>query len=303
MRLSQAVDGFILFKTAEGLRPNTLRLYRHHLTQFTAWADDPPLEAIDADRLAAFLAYLRDDYRPPLSSQSVYNAWTALKSFYRWASTTIAAADPMTAIARPKVQNEEGAPFTEDEVRRLVAAVKPTKTKRATSGLRYVNALRDRAVILTLLDTGLRASELCALTIADVHLGTGRVTITGGKGDRSRHVWLGSHARAAVWQYLQERPTDPAAPLFAAGDAPLQRRWLHRQLGNIGRRAGVDDCHPHRFRYTFAIQYLRNGGDVFTLQSLLGHSTMKMVQYYLKLAQADVADAHRRASPVDRWLK
>ena len=108
-----------------------------------------------------------------------------------------------------------------------------------------------------------------------------------------------------MWRYLQERPDiDPAAPLFTStGNRPLTASALEKRLSKIGAKAGVAHVHPHRFRHTFAIEYLRNGGDVFTLQALLGHSSLTMVRYYLQLAQSDVEQAHRRASPVDRWFK
>jgi site-specific recombinase XerD len=72
-------------------------------------------------------------------------------------------------------------------------------------------------------------------------------------------------------------------------------------LRRIGERAGAEDVHPHRFRHTFAIQYLRNGGDIYSLRTLMGHATLAMVMHYLDLAQTDVAQAHRQASPGDRW--
>ena len=93
------------------------------------------------------------------------------------------------------------------------------------------------------------------------------------------------------------------ACIAASGHKPLTPSALHHRLIRIGQRAGVSDIQTHRFRYTFAVQYIRNGGDAFTLQTILGHTTMEMVTYYIRLAQADLEQAHRRASPVDNWLK
>ena len=72
-------------------------------------------------------------------------------------------------------------------------------------------------------------------------------------------------------------------------------------LTDLGRRVGIKNAHPHWLRHTFAVEYLRNEGDIFTLQMILGHSSLDMVRNYLQLAKADAKNARRRASPTDKW--
>jgi len=101
---------------------------------------------------------------------------------------------------------------------------------------------------------------------------------------------------AAISKYLAGRTPDQTQELFT-----LKGSSVRLLISRIGSNAKVKNAHPHRFRHTFAITYLRNHGDVFTLQTLLSHSTLNMTKKYLYIAQSDIADAHRYASPVDNW--
>ena len=163
--------------------------------------------------------------------------------------------------------------------------------------------MRDQSIILVLLDTGIRSSELCGLRVSDVDFETGKVFVTG-KGSKERHCYLGTTTRRSLWRYLVARESQPEEPLFTTqSDRPFTRSWLRRVVSNVGKRAGVANAYPHRFRHTFAVQFLRNGGDIFTLQMLLGHSSLTMVRHYARLAAIDAEQAHNRASPADHWLR
>jgi integrase/recombinase XerD len=159
-------------------------------------------------------------------------------------------------------------------------------------------------------DTGIRAQELCDIQIGDLNLGTNSVKIGGkghGRDKKERHVFISKRTAKALWRYITPRLSASGEEdrLFAVNidddPRPMSRDVLRRLLKRIGDRAGVSGVHPHRFRHTFAINYLRNGGDVFTLQALLGHSSLVMVQRYLRIAQTDCSEAHKQASPVENW--
>jgi integrase/recombinase XerD len=180
---------------------------------------------------------------------------------------------------------------------------------RRKFAMRRPTANRDQAIILTLLDSGIRASEFSCLRIPDFDPKRGQLEIRhgtegGAKGGKGRAVYLGKTARHAVWRYLAEREDgqEGDAPLFIVRRGrPFNPSSLRHLIKSIASRADVKDAYPHKFRHTFAITYLRSGGDVFTLQSLLGHGSLDMVRHYARIAQVDVEHAHRKASPVDNW--
>ncbi len=174
--------------------------------------------------------------------------------------------------------------------------------KGATAQLVNPFAERDRAIILTLVDSGLRASELCALTVGDYDAQRGRLHVAHGKGDKERFVTVGARTQKAIWRYLTTRPrVKRNAPLFATrSEQHIRRDNLRKMLVSIGERGDVSHVHPHRFRHTFAITFLRNGGNVLTLKELLGHESLAMVMHYARVAEQDI-DAAQRHSPADNW--
>lgn len=319
--LDKCVAGFLQFKAAEALSPNTLVSYEQHLRVWSTYAGEIAVGQITTPALRAFFAWLRTDYQPrrvngakePLSPKTIRNFWSTLSAFFTWACAEFALPNPMKGVAAPKFEDKPFSPYTQTEVETLLKACdyceEANTHDRRKFAMRRPTANRDRALIITLLDTGLRASELCALTIGDLNPKTGRLDVKhgaqgGAKGGKGRVVYLGKAARRTLWRYLagREDGEEAAAPLFMGRmQRPMNKGVLRQLIARLGEKAKVNHCHPHRFRHTFAVTYLRSGGDVFTLQQILGHSTLEMVQHYARLAQVDIERVHQRASPADNW--
>ncbi len=322
LKLSKALTGFLQYKAAEALSPTTLQSYERDLKQWIAYAGDVEIGQVTTQGLRAYLVWLHTDYKPrrltggdePLSPKTIRNIWVSLSAFFTWASEELKIANPMKGVPAPRFKDPPIQVFSKEDIEALLKACEFCEEARTVDRRRFTmrrpTARRDRAIILTLLDTGLRASELCSLLVGDVEQKTGRVQIKhgvsgGAKGGKGRIVFLGKATRRALWLYLAEREDgeDEGAPLFLGKfNRALNRNALRQVLAALGEKARLQKkCTPHRFRHTFAITYLRSGGDLFTLQALLGHSSLEMVQRYARVTEIDVEQAHRRASPADSW--
>lgn len=319
--VSRAIEGFLQFKAAEALSPGTINEYRRDLEKWLAHMGDRELASVEVDHVRQYLAWLRLEYTPkrfggntqPLSPKTIRNVWISISAFFAWAHREFDYPDVMADVPAPRFKKAPFEPLKKDEVERLLKALEFSRETKTEARRKYVcrrpTAKRDRAMVLMLLDTGLRANELCSLKIGDIDIKTGKVDIKhgvigGAKGGKGRVVFMGKSARRAIWVYLASREDgeDADAPAFVGKfGRPVNKMALRHLLTDLGNKAGIKKCHPHRFRHTFAITYLRSGGDVFTLQSLLGHGSLDMVQHYARIAQIDIENAHRRASPADNW--
>lgn len=150
-----------------------------------------------------------------------------------------------------------------------------------------------------LLDTGVRASECVSVRLDDVDWEGGRVRVLHGKGQKQRWVGLGVEARAALEVYLGDRGREPGGLFLSRSRTEMHSHALNVLLKRLGTQAGVTHVHPHRFRHTFATWAIRSQAREIDVQSLLGHSSLAMVQRYARTYSSDQAVlAHGQFSPV-----
>jgi integrase/recombinase XerD len=270
--------------------------------------------------------YLDHLHEAGLSSKTTANHWTALSSLWTFAETKYNIPHCFRyKVACPRVKRNQPQPYTEYEIKALIRATAynaPWRGKPETASRRHW-ALRDKAIIIVLVDTGIRASELCALTLADYDPKIGQLVVRHGKGDKLRILPLGDRALDAIDDYLDARKKAPVGkkrdrpgrqprvqeikpedPLFATNTGSHMERYeLLNMITMAAQRAEppVQGANCHRFRHTFAINYLRRYPNVYTLQAVLGHSTLDTVRLYVQIAEVDVHQAHRTASVADNW--
>ena len=282
MALGAAVEHFVTAKAAEGASPKTIEWYRMVLGRAARdLGADRALDSLTPPELRTWLLRLRET----LSPISVAGYVRGLKAFGRWcAAEEVAAATALRGLHRPRVPHKLVEPLSDDTLRRLVDA----------------GSTRDRAIVLLMLDTGLRLSELAGLRPCDLRP-DGSMKVMG-KGARERIVPVGGVARQALVRYLRLADVADTSAIFRArGGGALGARGVQQVFKRLKARAGIPGrCSPHILRHTFARAYLVNGGDAFSLQRMLGHSTLDMVKRYVALADTDLAARHRTASPADR---
>ena len=193
-------------------------------------------------------------------------------------------ANPMKALSPPQPKSKPVPVLTDTDLAALL---------KACAGKDFRDR-RDEAMIRLLLDCGLRVSELCGLTVEGVDLDQG-MTLVRGKGNKVRPVYFGARTARAVDRYLRQRSTQRWAhldALFLTQRGALTPDGARERMKVRGTQAGIDDLHPHRFRHTFAHDFLMSGGQERDLKRLAGWSSDVMLERY----GASAADARAKAA-------
>lgn len=290
------VDQFLDHLALErGLSENTRLAYGHDLAEFLAFLSRRGRAGIQEVERRDILDFLMEGKRKGLAAASLARRLVAIKVFFRHlAQEGLLAVNVADAMESPRLWKILPPTLTREEVDRLLAAPDPATPR----------GLRDRAILETFYATGLRVSELAALTLDSLHFDAEYIRCVG-KGDKERVVPIGGRAIAAVQAWL-ERGRPAYAARGAAGRAvflsrlgrPLTRNGLWRHIRAYARKAGIrKELSPHTLRHSFASHLLANGASLRVIQEMLGHADIATTQIYTHVDQGRLQAVHRQYHP------
>jgi site-specific recombinase XerD len=306
--------GFVLTQRTDCKSPRTIEYYESNLRRFLWYADQQEwpddVRLITEWHIREFLAYVSgegnrwglegngsESSRPKATYCTVHHYYCVLKAFFNWCVREGFIQE--TPLAKIKLKNPRlnvVQPYSNQDIMKLIDVCDHDFKNNA----KFLGS-RNRAVVLMLLDTGLRISELTGIKLEDVESERGWIKVKG-KGAKERVVRIGATAQKALWRYMVYRHKNNHSELWLTEEGrPMKSGGLQIMIKRLKERAGVvsgGNC--HRFRHTFALNFLRQDRNPFNLQYLLGHSDLRMVKHYVStLGMEDALKAHEKASPAD----
>ena len=308
--LDTLIELFLATKQTEGKTRKTVEWYRGMLNRFARFVgngEPARLADLNVHDARAFVAHLQGrttryinhpltpETQGGLSPHTIHGYVRAIKVFGSWLQEEgFTGPNVFGKLKRPKLPKPLVEVLSDDEIQSVMKCINPNC---------FLGA-RLQVVVLLLLDTGLRASELVGLTTDNTDIKNGTLKVLG-KGRKERIVPFGAITKKALLRYLTTWRPEPISEqidnlVLATDGTPLTYQGLRKIIDRLGNRAGVHRLHAHLFRHTFAVRYLMNGGDLMTLKLILGHSSIEVTQQYLHLAQTHIEIQHHKFSPVDR---
>lgn len=290
-KLSDMVEKFLLVKKAQHLSELTIRDYQKELGHFLQVSDTLDYKQLEIDVLN-YLSSIPD------TSPARYNhPYQALNCLFNWMfEQDIIPKNPIKANKLKKKKDDGNIkPVTIDDLKTFMAAIDTDY---------YVGA-RDYAAIMVLLDTGMRTKELLSLTISDYDKKGKKLTISKqtAKTREQRFAYLSMQTVRILDNFLSIKPKEWEEWLFPNYEGrQLTVTYFDRAFAKYSALSGVKIT-PYQLRHSFATLFLEAGGDLFSLQKLMGHADLRMTKRYTEVKESFVSAQHQAYSPVNMLNK
>ncbi|MFC2032434.1 tyrosine-type recombinase/integrase [Chloroflexota bacterium] len=308
--IQELIKRYELAKRAEGKSPKTIKGYEELLLSFCQYIKEytggTAISGFTIDIVRQYIIYLQTrpkfqghPFTPQqntlLSPRTVQCHVRALKVFASWLfAEGYTDQNRLMNLKLPKATSKVMEPLTPQEIKKVRSSI----NRQSYSGE------RNHAVLVTLLDSGLRASEVTGITLDNLNLKDGFIKITG-KGDKERIVPIGKFVQMELLHYIEKVRPQPYGSncdklFLSRGGKTITVNTVKLVFSRLARSSGINRLHAHLCRHTFAINYLLNGGDIFSLREILGHTTLEMVNHYLHFTSSQITVQHQKYSPMDR---
>ena len=283
-------------KQAQQVSPNTMRIIRRVMEDFRQWFEAQGGQRVSEITVLVIQAYLQEKgmtFAP--NTLHIYYRNLRTFSFYFEELTEGYLKSPFhsKALHAPKVPNEKKPSVTAEDVLSFVKHIDGDYQ------------LRNKAFFLTAFDSGMRLAEVCALRVCDIDMITGKIEVMEGKGKKYRIAFVSTVTLKAIRKYLITRSVRyEKEPLFMSDSGTfLSEQGMQAIRYKIERKSGIKLGGFHALRRGFAKEFLKNGGDLFTLQNLLGHSEVETTRGYVQLEPDEIEEIYTRNSPLDKAYK
>lgn len=285
-------DYLLMLDVEKGLSQNTIDGYQVDLRQFGSWLKEEgeDLSVIDQLTLHRYNTHLGKSYKPASIARKI----TALKGFLDYLTENGLLTQTLTVEDHTKKPDRLPNVLTLEQMNAMIAAV----------STRNLAGKRDRAILELLYATGMRVSELTALTLDRYYPDEQFVRVIG-KGSKERLVPFGRCARDAVDRYLSARAAAHVQPsdyvFLSSHQKKMSRQAVWKIVKKYARAAGIPfEVTPHTIRHTFATHLLENGVDLRAIQDMLGHADIGTTQIYVHLAFKDIEKQYHKLHPRSR---
>ncbi|MCI8683714.1 MAG: tyrosine-type recombinase/integrase [Lachnospiraceae bacterium] len=269
---------FLATKRIEGIAESTLLRYAEENKKLIRFLGKPLYEVSTYD-IRFYLSYRRENSGKKLGNRTLDGMRRCYSSFFSWLSAEgLIGRNPCAAIKQIKYRKEVKKPYSAAEMEKL---------RRACANK------RDLALLDFLYCTGCRVSEVARLNIDDIDFENMECTVLG-KGNKERTVYLSEVAAMNLGEYLASREDNNEALFTGKGTERLGKNGIEVLLKRIGRKAGVINVHPHRYRRTLATNLLDRGMNIQDVAVILGHADLKTTQVYCYISQKNVKNAYSK---------